>query len=285
MEGLVGIGIASLASHSVQTVIGQPEAPSLYHALLSLPDPMFHLRTWVEMEHRVFHRSAPQLYRPAEMDEEKWLEVWRQFAGIGLSEAGWVFHDLPTQEQRRIVADLAAARREQMIPAAVAYFAERGGNEAALREEAERNPYPLLARYMTTTMDEFMRRSAVAAQLPFADAYPQLRELSDQAEQVEWWHGPGNEGLAFPPDRALIAIARYRQSVAMTIVLEALRDHAAEHGGWPESLDELRLYVPDDPISGEAFEYARDGDTAILRAAADQRLPSGYEWRITLRRK
>src|SRR5690606_15058002 len=100
-----------------------------------------------------------------------------------------------------------------------------------------RNPYPLLARYMTATMDEFMRRSAVAAQLPFEDAYPQLRELSDQAEQIAWWHGPGDEGLAIPVDRALIAIVRYRQSVAMTIVLEGLRDHAAEHGRWPDALD------------------------------------------------
>src|SRR5690606_7616803 len=114
-----------------------------------------------------------------EMDEAAWLVVWRQFAGIGLSEAGWGYHDLPAQEQRRVVAELAASRREQMIPAAVAYFAERGGNEAALREEAERNPYPLLARYMTATMDEVMRSAAVTAQLPFEDAYPRLRELSD----------------------------------------------------------------------------------------------------------
>jgi hypothetical protein len=283
IEGLVGIGIASMGAYHVKVVIEQPETPSLYHALMALPDPLFQLRTWVEMEHRVFYRSVPQLYRPAEMDEAAWLEVWRQFVGIGLSESGWGFHDLAAEEQRRVVAELAASRREQMIPAAIAYFAERDGGEAALREEAERNPYPLLARYMTATMDEFMRRSAAAAQLPFEDAYPRLRELSDQAEQVAWWHGPEGEGLAMPVDRALIAIARYRQSVAMTIVLEALRDHAAEHGRWPDALDELRLYAPDDPISGEPFDYRRDGDTAILRAAADQRPPSGYEWRVTLR--
>src|SRR5690606_22833535 len=103
--------------------------------------------------------------------------------------------------------------------------------------------------------------------------------------QVAWWHGPGDEGLAVPFNRALIAIARHRQSAAKTIVLETLRDHAANHGRWPDALDELRLYLPDDPVSGEPVEYARDGDTAILRAAADQRPPSGYEWRVTLRRQ
>lgn len=288
VEGLVGVGIAAQATRHLGFVSERPGAPNLYRALLALPEPMFRPRTWVEMEHRMFRESAPALYEPEAMDEAAWIQVWRQFGFIGLSPESWNYDKLPYEEQVRVARALAAARREMMLPVAIEYFVARGGDAAVLRAEAKQNPYPLLARYMTGTMDDFMDEAAALVQLPFDDALPRLEALASEAEKVQWWHDSNpddrsEDSLAPPFDRGLLSIQRLRQSIAGAIVLEALRDHAAAHGQWPDSLAELRLYVADDPISGKPFEYRRDGDKFILLGAQD-RPNSGFEWHVTLRR-
>ncbi len=287
VEGLVGVGIAAQAARAVIFVAERPEAPSLYHALLSLPEPMFRARTWIDMEHRMFRESAPALYTPELMDERAWVGVWRQFSFIGLSPEAWNYDKLPADEQLRVAEELAAARREMMLPAAIEYFAARGGDEAALRAEAAANPYPMLARYMTGTMDDHMDEAAALVQLPFEAALPRLTALAGEAEAIQWWHDSNpddqsEDSLSPRFDRGLLAVQRLRQSIAALIILEALRDHAAEHGQWPDSLEELRLFIPADPITGRAFEYYRDGARFTLRGAQD-RPNSGFEWRVSLR--
>ena len=65
------------------------------------------------------------------------------------------------------------------------------------------------------------------------------------------------------------AVIRCDQRIAMLRVVEALRLYAAAHEGrLPAALDQItEVPVPLDPVSGRAFDYRLNGDTAILRTA------------------
>lgn len=286
VEGLVGVGLAAQATRSAMTFAEQTDAPNLYHALRALPEPMFKVRPWIEMEHRVFQVTAPRLYDPETMDEAAWNELWRQFGWMAEGQ-DWNYYNLSAEKQVVIARTLAAKRRKSMEPIAIAYFSARGEEEQRLAQQAAENPYPLLARYMTTTLGDYFTEAAAASQLPFGQAYPRLRRLHEQAQAIDWLSG--DDSLASPFHRGLLSQQRLRQQIAAVTVLEALRDHAAEHGEWPASLEDVDLYLPPDPFAnGTAgvpgpFVYERDGRTIILRAGADDRELSGFEWRITLR--
>jgi hypothetical protein len=51
----------------------------------------------------------------------------------------------------------------------------------------------------------------------------------------------------------------------MERVIEALRMHAASHGGLPDPLAEVTIVpIPLDPMTGRPFRYRCEGETAIL---------------------
>jgi hypothetical protein len=57
------------------------------------------------------------------------------------------------------------------------------------------------------------------------------------------------------PRHALMAGSRLDQQVAMLRGVEAIRDHLAIHGALPDSLQNLRLPVPFDPLTAKPFLY------------------------------
>ena len=82
------------------------------------------------------------------------------------------------------------------------------------------------------------------------------------------------EGL-FPGMHGLGAEARLDRRVAALRVVEAIRMHAATHGGsLPESLDKItEVPVPFDPVTGQPFGYHLEGGRAKfpVRAGAWRR--------------
>ncbi len=93
-----------------------------------------------------------------------------------------------------------------------------------------------------------------------------LAELASKqvASQMKATHD-GVRGLAKRLDRDLAALQ----------CIEGIRSYAASHGGQlPETLADLtEVSVPKDPVTGEAFRYARTGATAVLESPA----PAGDE--------
>ena len=70
------------------------------------------------------------------------------------------------------------------------------------------------------------------------------------------------------------AQARLDQRIALLRHVEALRLHAAEHGGeLPANLAEVSVPMPDDPVTGKPFRYERIGASAHVRGSP----PAGAE--------
>jgi hypothetical protein len=62
--------------------------------------------------------------------------------------------------------------------------------------------------------------------------------------------------------------ARVSRRIAELRIIEALRAYAAGHGGkLPAHLEDIRdLPLPANPVTGKAFGYHFEGDTAVLAA-------------------
>jgi hypothetical protein len=75
-------------------------------------------------------------------------------------------------------------------------------------------------------------------------------------------------------DRVKMAQARLDQRLDLLRCVEALRLYAAEHDGkLPARLDDIKLPLPVDPITGKPFIYKLNDATAILRGTP----PPGQE--------
>jgi hypothetical protein len=122
------------------------------------------------------------------------------------------------------------------------------------------------------------------AYLPYPDALKASAGSEDRLKALE--DGPlGLFASLIPRIMAVYrAEARLDRTMAMERVIEALRLHAANQGGLPDSLDRVTIVpIPLDPMTGRLFEYRREGETAILVGPeSEPKLVLTY--RITLRR-
>jgi hypothetical protein len=80
--------------------------------------------------------------------------------------------------------------------------------------------------------------------------------------------------------KAQRVVGRANRHVIALQYIETLRLYATKAGRWPQTLDELKASLPNDPVTGKPFAYRRLSDTqAILEGP----LPQGGDVRDTVR--
>jgi hypothetical protein len=257
---LVGIAVANLAIASpLEEMIQQPGCPNLFWALTDLPHPFIDLRKGLKGE-RVFLMAdlAPLDDRQAmtdaqlqkamdhirqlmkninvEKDVSKWLTTLAKDEGY-----------IRAARQRLIDSGLAEAKVKTFPPSQVILLDEK------LEYEVRRD------------------EAAKVMALPFWQAEPILharRQPKGEREDTLF------AGLATSGRRMKLAQVRLEQRLGLLRCVEALRLHAAEHGGkLPATLADVKLPLPVDAVTGKLFVYELKGDTAIVRGTP----PPGQE--------
>ncbi|MEI8197537.1 MAG: hypothetical protein WCI73_16710, partial [Phycisphaerae bacterium] len=286
IQSLVGIAIASTMNKCVEDWVAQPEAPNLYWPLTSLPRPFNDLRRPMAFERATAILSFPELrqMREGQFSVAQWISFVKRFKdlahGMGNDDGmGQIRKDQAPYKWQ--LAGLGLAVLE--YPRAKAFLIERGVKPQAV---AEMPVAEVLGRYYLRSYDES------------ADDFFKWVALSYREGQMEWERAE-NRLLANPNTMNLLAriflpsLGRARTSavrldrqIAMLRIIEALRAYAADHGALPETLGELTLPVPQDPIHEQPFEYQRTGDKAsLISPATKQDGPrGGYRYDITLRK-
>jgi hypothetical protein len=123
--------------------------------------------------------------------------------------------------------------------------------------------------------------------------YPQAREVIAEMENLRK-SAPNTEAHRFGGEltaatlKIMTAQARIERKLAALRIIEALRLHAAAHGGQlPDRLDQVtEVPIPDDPGTGKPFGYIRDGATATLmsRIPGETLATSGLRYKLTIRK-
>lgn len=220
-------------------------SPNLYWALSSLPRPLFDLRPSLEFEVRALDMTIPEL---ANLDHPRDADEWREI-GLRLAQTVDVqvlSGEIPPdalEQRRQMWVDLARKELTPLTGAEAKVVAAMSDDEAAIR-------------WFLWHHRSHVDRAAAAQSLPPREAFGQLMALERDLEEfskLSWV----SSGAIFNPFNVYAAVWAPQRRVDALRVIEAVRHHAATHGGkLPESLDDIKdVPVPVDPLTGQPFTW------------------------------
>ena len=260
---LSGAAHARRMSHQVEAFVQQPDAPNLYWALATLPRPFIDLRAALDVERDMLYLCIPELQKANDVQHDAcyWPRVVDQLAS----------HVALLRSRNRGKNEEASgwrARLESMkdFPKGKEYLQMHGFSSD--RVDAMLLP-EVVGRYSLAIFNELRDDEFKWAYVPYwkaahgaKDAERRWRDSLVEGREVI----PLTDTFMASAYRAYHAAVRPDRQVAALMVVEALRMHAANKGGaLPVRLEDVtEVPVPEDPVTGKAFEYERHGDTATL---------------------
>lgn len=288
--------LLSLAQHltvaqTLQDWIATPKSANLYWVLAALPRPAIDLHTAADIERLSFELQlrdpadnvapVPGTSKPPVATEDeaaRWLRLIRPFWELesgpsesqtpggekgGASDTDGVKRERQSMMDARAMASLYPAAKRRLIAA------------GWTAEQVEPLPIGQVIALSTTQVNrEVQQRLLKWPALESPDSWPNLfadsRRLLDSANVALGGNFEGTLGVSRQLFDIILATryveANYARQIAALRIVEALRWHAAEHGGQlPASLAEIRVApIPPDPLTGKPFEYTvRDGVGAL----------------------
>ncbi len=274
---LVGVALTGLMLSLVEESIGQPGAPNLYWALTALPRPLINMREALETERTAIGR----MLTGSQLEE---IDVTRP-----QSDPEWaaMLADLHARMIR--MEDLGSPKPNPGTPSKLeeykAIMLPRAREYLRAHEQAATSDDQALVLAIIGLYRELADENFKLGYLP----YPAALSLQDKGiEQIKAAKsGPASSfTLALPAIMACLqSEAKLDQRVALLRVVEAVRLHAASHGHvLPDRLDQVEVVpIPVDPMTGQPFEYRREGAAAVLVGANP--IPAArLIYRITIRK-
>jgi hypothetical protein len=263
ITALVGNAICSIVLDRVEELMQAPGSPNLYWGLTNLPRPMIDLRRPLEGETLMFRAEFPGVEK-IETDTLSPQEQKRLLKKLDNPELwGMIGLERETRWWRKLgFAGLAM----KAYPKAKRALIAQG------RKPEEVEALPVLQVILIEAMrhyDRYRDEGLKWFNLPYPQARAALKKLDEQARIAVKEHPAAILALLFVPatQKVYEATVRLDRRIAALRCIEAIRLHAAAHGGnLPARLSDITAVpIPDDPATGKAFVYAVDGDRATLR--------------------
>ncbi|KPK80502.1 MAG: hypothetical protein AMJ81_12000 [Phycisphaerae bacterium SM23_33] len=259
IHSLVGTAIASVLLEQVDTLIQAPGSPNLYWALTGLPRPFVSLRDSMECERSTLYLHFSQLRKPgpAGLTPQQWQAVMNGLWQLMAEEAPPAEADL-----RNLAVSV------YMYPRAKRFLIAQGSKPA----EVEAMPVQqVIGAYCLDVYEQNRDEIFKWFNVPYWQAGDGMERSAVVLQEATKRH-KGNPFLALLPSlsRAYFLTTKLDRKIAALRCIEAVRMHAAAHGGQPPAeLSEIQLVpIPADPITGKGFGYKVVGDTVMLEAPA-----------------
>jgi hypothetical protein len=295
---LNGVSVAFKATRDALELAQLPAAPNLYWACAAMPRPFIDASRMLATERSMIYLVMKSL---RDVDETpRPVEYWQAFIDRDLRSLArapydygggpfpffsgdWGFghyepDDPSFHEPEEIFRLRAASFIAAAYPGARRYLAEECGLPAERLDALPTAQVVFLAmrRFYDASNDEFAKWEAT----PYWIAAPKLTAARDKIEA-----DAKRIGQSALPAAALLpsmvsprsSLARLDQQFAILQTVEALRLHAATHGGLPETLADLPVPAPLDPATGRPIAYSVAGNRAVLEPGQN---PPGYQRRV-----
>jgi hypothetical protein len=287
ISSLVGNAIAHLLLGQLETVLTHPRTPNLYWSLTDLPAPFLDLHRPLEGERISAYGTFPGLLQVITDPDcppftSQQIEMLVKTA-LGIQEIDLKYLN------RVLLARSILKKHEAAKKALIASGRPWEKVEAMPHVQAA-----LLHAFLEYDLVHDEMRKWLS--FPYYQAEPHLLEVESRLRLSRVRNDPDTPAIRLAPlllpalNKVILARARLDRRVAALRCLEAVRLHAASHGGkWPASLEEIKqVPVPVDPITGKSFVYRLEGERALLEAPPIPRLPNnaGYalSFELTLKR-
>ncbi len=266
---LVGLAIAFYALDALDEMLGQPHCPNLYWALTDLPSPIVGLQRGIEGDRVMFGYEFSWLDEKSPMDAEKLEKAYNRFQLLLASNSTDGQKKCPSVrayvEERIKDSNAVNAARQRLVAAGLTADAVQNFPAAQVVLLDEKRAEYAFGDQLSRIM-----------QLPYwqADAFLRRRPLPETGKSLFG-------GLEAAMWKIRQVQARQEQRIALLRIVEALRLYAAEHKGkLPQSLDELVVPVPVDPVTGRPFPYRLDGETASVEGTPPLQRASEPGWHV-----
>ncbi len=276
VNDLVGIAIATVLTDRLRELIDAPGSPNLYWALAELPRPLIDMRAAMRQEVMLplvifpFLRDAETAVRSPDQWRDLVLQAFDKIPQLDGTD-----RDSKTQQLialARIATGYPRAKRELVAAGYPPDQVERMsvGQVVAIHQ----------ARTSAYIYQEMFKWTL----LPYDQAEQHQARTGDRLDEQGYL---GDEREIIPVARLLLpafgaarrAEVQLSARLAVFQAIEALRLHAADHGGeLPESLADIKAVpVPNNPLTGQPFVYRRDGNTATFEV---QLVSPARPWRL-----
>ncbi len=265
VNSMIGVGVAKTMLVDVEHFVQANDSPNLYWALSALGSPLIDLSTSLDNERLWMHAEIPHVSKLATTTLSK-AQAQELKAGLSrmmewLGDAGT---DGTLAEEMKLTAYSMLA-----YPKAKVALIGRGYDAETVEA------MPVAQAVMLDALEHhtsFLDEAVTIARLPFYKALPLAERQERRMHDLATTRSSTLPLYSFAPSvKSMIVIgARLDRGISQLIVVEAIRNFMAEHDGrLPSSLSDITaLSVPDDPITGEPFQYRLEGTTAILDAKA-----------------
>jgi hypothetical protein len=291
ITGLIGVACASQFADCVADFVEPPEAPNLYWALTAMPRPLIDFRKAMEFEQRFLEMEFPDF---TDLDRPRTPEQWDALLKKVRTTIK-LLNELPSeggdasraQQLAGIGPDDPAAKSPD-LRAARGFLADRRGLSAAT--VAAMPPAQVLLLYIFGTQQELRDEVFKVTYLPYPQARRMIEAVAERLRTTPDSEAKRVAKLFLPAIQRVPAVpVRLDRRIAALRVIEALRLHAAANGGQlPERLDQVNVVpIPNDPGTGQPFEYKRDGAKATLisRIPGEPAEKEGLRYTITMRER
>ncbi len=254
---LVGIAIANIAIGPLEEMIEQPGSPNLFWALTDLPHPFIDLRKGLQGERAIMTKEFALIDDKAPMDDKQVRKVMDRLTELGFVTEKSEKPEKPARElsqwlERRV-------KDEDHVRAARARLVASGLSNDLVKSFP---PIQVIFLDEKLTFEIARDEGTKGMSLPFWQAEQQLVKNAPPKESIETLLG----GLIPATHKVRMAQARIEQRFALLTCVEALRIYAAENGGkFPARLEDVKLPLPVDPVTGKPFVYKLTEGTASVQ--------------------
>ncbi len=278
IQSIVGIAIAQVMLNRVEEFIQLPDAPNLYWALATLPNPFVDIRTALDTELNAVYRSFPLLRQleslettPADFDRLG-NDLTMEFAKLSGGSAA-------DRMQMRLVVIAAVLKT---YPPAKEWLIAQGQTEKRVEEMPA---LQAVLAYQLQQYNELRDEILAGTSLPPWQAVPALRQVDRKIFRL---HAEGNINpfLLLVPAATKVqeSCVSLQRNIAILRAAESLRGYAGAHDGkvpdqWSEN-SEVPTVI--DPLTGRSFD---DGYYQVMDATAILAIPPGKNLPFPLNRR
>lgn len=264
---LVGIAISNVAIGPFEELIQQPGAPNFFWSIGQLPSPFMDLRKGMQGERFFFAAEFAAYSEPSRLwTEEDIAAVTKHMKYV------WAMAENTPDKDRDVKVESWLKDRmkdEKWLNDVRASLKSKGYPEDKLKKYP---PQQLIFHKLMAKLEVARDDSVKWIGFPYWQVEKEmLTPTKSELDDIEMIIAK-----MFLPHVQKVRRSHVRldQRLAMLQVIEGLRIHAAENSGkLPAKLDDVKLPLPIDPMSGKPFSYDLKDGTAILRNTP----PSGDE--------
>jgi len=268
IQSLVGTAVAQLMTERVEELIRLPDCPNLYWALSHLPRPFIDFQKGLRYERLWLFTSFPELLDPrkTQLTDKQWDQLAYRIADV--------FTGIQGTERDKEKRQEIIAVQSKTYPKAKRYLLDQGETPEKV---AAMHVNQVLAIYFVDRMNYWWDETFKWFSLSYWEAWEGHKKTEAALEKAVTKDADGVPltGLVPSLGRAYGLTTLIDRRIAGLRCIEAIRRHAAEHGGkLPASLKDITAVpIPIDPITGKPFRYKLEAGKGVLECAP----PPGFE--------